>query len=378
MPTAPPSLLILGTDAVLAAAPSTAVQLTHACLAAGFDAVIPASWGDELIAARVLERLAQADHPVVQCSCPLVAHRLAEHADALESMLLCVVSPPVATAGYLRALYAPARPHITYAGGCQAGSSDTIDAWLSPDELLGTIADRGISVASQPREFDAVLAPDRRRFHSDPGGAPAGMALRALARPVDLVEVSPDDFVAELAQRLLDATPVLVDVSCTLGCPCSGAVPGGGAESARSARARVRELEPPRAPGPVIEHTIPVSLDADLPVLGAERPQRVPAPVAGREVAAEPVSVAVEAPRRRSPTGTRRSVLGAAPHARTDVGRKLPRAFVARRRSSPRGVRAQAAAGPRAPAGPPRHWPIIAAAGVGVGVALAWLLGLAR
>lgn len=354
------------------------MQLTHACLAAGFDAVIPASWGDELIAARVLERLEQTDHPVVQCSCPLVANRFAEHGDALDSMLLGVVSPPLATAGYLRALYAPARPHITYAGGCPAAGSDTIDAWLSPDELLGTIAERGISVASQPREFDAVLAPDRRRFHSDPGGAPAAMALRALARPVELVEVSPDDFVAELAQRLLDMTPALVDVSCALGCACSGALPGRGAESARSARARVRELEPPRAPGPVIEHTIPVSLDADLPVLAAVKPQRMPAPGTAVEAAAESVSVTVEAPRRRSPTGTRRSVFGAAPQARTDVGRKLPRAFVARRRSSPRGVRAQQAAAPKHTAAPNRHWPIIAVAGVGVGVALAWLLGLAR
>ena len=42
-----PSVLILGTDAVLAAGPATPVQLVHACRAAGYDAVIPASWGDE-------------------------------------------------------------------------------------------------------------------------------------------------------------------------------------------------------------------------------------------------------------------------------------------------------------------------------------------
>jgi hypothetical protein len=43
-----PSLVILGTDAVLAAAPATPVQLAHACLAAGYGAAVPASWGDEL------------------------------------------------------------------------------------------------------------------------------------------------------------------------------------------------------------------------------------------------------------------------------------------------------------------------------------------
>ena len=47
-------IVILGTDAVLAALPATAVQLAHACIEAGFINVIPASWGDELIAAALL------------------------------------------------------------------------------------------------------------------------------------------------------------------------------------------------------------------------------------------------------------------------------------------------------------------------------------
>src|SRR5690348_16284732 len=47
-------VVILGTDALLAAAPATPVQLAHACLRGGFANVIPASWGDELIASAVL------------------------------------------------------------------------------------------------------------------------------------------------------------------------------------------------------------------------------------------------------------------------------------------------------------------------------------
>src|SRR6185436_19392880 len=51
-PTVP--IVILGTDALLAALPATPVQLAHACLRAGFANVVPASWGDELIASAVL------------------------------------------------------------------------------------------------------------------------------------------------------------------------------------------------------------------------------------------------------------------------------------------------------------------------------------
>lgn len=375
MPTVP-SLLVLGTDAVLAAAPSNAVQLTHACLAAGFDAVIPASWGDELIAARVIERLERTDTPVVQCSCPLVANRLAAHGDAIAPMVLCLVSPPVATASYLRALYAPARPRITYVGACPSAGGDVIDVWLPLDDLLGMLAAKGISVASQPREFDAMLAPDRRRFHSDPGGAPAPVALRVLPAPVECVEVAADGFVTELAQRLLESRHLLIDVSGALGCACSGALSG--AESVRSARSRVREHEPPRAPGPVLDESVHVVLDAELPAVVAALPERSPELRDGvaLEPQAEPVPVATETLRRRSPTGTRKSILGGMPQTRSDIGRQLPRAYVARRRSSPKGVQAQRAS-PVGSHRPGRWWPYIAAAGVAIGVVLAWLMGLA-
>src|SRR3954466_366900 len=70
-------IVVLGTDALLAASPSTPVQLAHACLRAGFANVVPASWGDELIAAAVLRRLPEfGNGPAIHCSCPVVAHRL--------------------------------------------------------------------------------------------------------------------------------------------------------------------------------------------------------------------------------------------------------------------------------------------------------------
>jgi hypothetical protein len=362
---------------MLAAAPSTAVQLTHACLAAGFDAVIPASWGDELIAARVLQRLERADGPMVQCSCPLVANRLAGHGDAIAPMVLCFVSPPVATANYLRALYAPARPRITYAGGCPCAGGDGIDEWLSPDDLLGTLAERGLVVASQPREFDAMLAPDRRRFYSDPGGIPAVPALRSLPIPVEYVELPPDDLVTGLAQELLADRRTLLDLSGALGCACAGAVKAG--PDGRHGRAVIREQEPPRAPSQVLDHAVRVAIDAELPAraIATQERQATPEFPEPYEPVAEVVPVAVEAPRRRSPTGTRRSVLGVTPQTKTEVGRQLPRAYVARRRSSPKGVRAQLPASEPARRAP-RRWPYIAIAGVGVGLALAWLMGLVR
>src|SRR6201985_3982073 len=82
-------IIILGTDALLAALPASPVQLAHACLRAGFANVIPASWGDELIAAAVLRRLPQfGNGPVIQCSCPIVAHRLLTAGGDLRPVLL--------------------------------------------------------------------------------------------------------------------------------------------------------------------------------------------------------------------------------------------------------------------------------------------------
>lgn len=383
------SVLILGTDAVLAGAPATPVQLAHACLSAGYRMVVPSSWGDELVAARSLERIAQSESPLVQTSCPHVTRRLAPNADAIAPMLMCLVPPPVAAAAYLRALYAPARAHITFAGQCPAGSHSSIDAWLSPDELLASLLERGITLAEQPTEFDSVLTPDRRRFYSEPGGGPAQQAIATLDVPVQLVESESDDLAIEIAQHLLSESRMLLLPAARLGCTCRGVVPG---VTPRAARARILELEPPRAAGPVVDHTIPLVLDAAIEVEpGAKAPLPQPplsSPMRARrtpestEPVPDEVSVAVEAtPRRRSPPTTPRPVLGAVPLARKDAGggagRHLPRAYIARRRSSPRGVRKLGAMADKSTATARPAWQWIALAGVGAGLALAWLLGLA-
>jgi hypothetical protein len=390
------SLLILGNDVVLAAAPATAVQLAHACLAAGYQAVIPASWGDELLAARVLDRLRETTRPVVQCSCPFVARRLAAKETPIAPMLLSMVSPPIATAEYVRALYAPTRPRITFAGGCAAVVHDAIDVWWTADELLNHLVDQGIAVATQATEFDAILPPDRRRFYSEPGGVPSERALRQLPNPVEFHELGVDDVVVELAQRFLANRRELLDVAPALGCRCSGT---SAERSPEGARARLRELEPPRSFTPVVDHSVAIDLDGPppVPMAAAEDPSlsdsaaTPPLPLpphstpeqTPRSTPSELVTdsdlVAVEALPRRSPTGLTRPVLGTMPHARTDAGRQLPRAYVARRRSSPRSVPRQTASRPveSAKEGTERRrlgWIAIAAGGLAVGLGIAWVI----
>ena len=163
-----PSLLILGTDAVLAAGPATPVQLAHACLAAGYRSVVPASWGDEIVARRALDAIEYTNGSLVLSCCPFVTRRLARHADDIGSLVLSCVSPPVATAAYLRALYAPASVRITYVGACPAGGHASIDAWLTPAELFVDLASKGI--ARQPAKGV--------RFRSAAGPAPVFLRAR--------------------------------------------------------------------------------------------------------------------------------------------------------------------------------------------------------
>ena len=75
-PVMPMKIAIFGTDSLLAAHPVNWVQLTHACRKAGFDFLVPVSWGEELIAAHVGRQMADSATTSVMSSCPLVAERL--------------------------------------------------------------------------------------------------------------------------------------------------------------------------------------------------------------------------------------------------------------------------------------------------------------
>lgn len=343
-------IAILGTDAVLAAAPATPVQLAHACMRAGFTSVIPASWGDELIAAAVLRRLPQfGSGPAVQCSCPIVAHRLLTAGGDLRPVLLPLVSPPVAVARYVRTLARPARARITYVGACPGAVDESIDIRMSPDALIAMLAERDIVVADQPSVFDSVLPPDRRRFRSQPGGVPTTEALWTEFGSRTLVELDGDDFVTDLAQHLLTGKNVLIDAGPRLGCVCSGAVSG-----KSNARAHVVATEPPRATSPVVEERTAIDLDLPIPVASRTPIEVVVVPVAPSRPATPPQGEAAVVnrlnlqrpastngdarPARLSNSLIPRPVLSAFPLARDPEGKALPRAYVARRRSSPKGV----------------------------------------
>lgn len=364
-----PSIVVLGADALLAALPATPIQLAHACALAGYQHVVPASWGDELIALASLRALREHAHlPAIQCSCPYVAHRLLAVGTDLRPFLVSLVAPPVVLARYLRAAYAPRKLRITYVGRCPGAGDEAIDARLTPDELLAIFRDRHIAVEDQPQEFDSVLPPDRRRYRSQPGGLPTPEMLWSLestggvARSV--VELYGDELPVELAQHLLAGQPVLIDVAPKLGCVCSGA--NANANPAE-ARALVTALEPPRASSPVIDDTI--ATEATLPLPASPRsaidvvspPAPAASPLAGQSVAPNeqaradteevppgarstgfdlPIGVQSSGTRRHSPTrGIARPLTGVLPTARDVDGRQLPRTYVARRRFPIRGAR---------------------------------------
>src|SRR5688500_16138723 len=153
-----PAVVILGNDAVLAAAPATPVQLAHACLEHGFTVAVPASWGDELVATEAIRRLAARDRgPAVMCVCPYVRSRLLGPGRDLEPFLVALVAPPVAAARYLRSIYGERGVHITYIGGCPSAEDSAIDARLTPDAFLAEIAERGIALLEQPLVFDSIV-----------------------------------------------------------------------------------------------------------------------------------------------------------------------------------------------------------------------------
>jgi hypothetical protein len=254
-----PSVAIVGTDAVLAAAPATPVQLAHACLRRGFSVAVPASWGDELVAAETVRQLATRPRgPAVMCVCPFARARLLGSGPDLAPFLVSLVSPPVAAARYLRAAYGGHRVHITYIGACPGAEDPSIDERLTPDAFIADLAEHGIALSEQPLVFDSIVPPDRRRWCSLPGGVPNTDALSGEPDGRVLVEMGSDDVTTDLAQHILAREHLLFDLAPGLGCACSGAI---GIVSADRARAAVAAVEPPRALSAVIDPATAVSLE---------------------------------------------------------------------------------------------------------------------
>jgi hypothetical protein len=350
-------IVVLGTDALLAALPATPVQLAHACLRAGYTSVVPSSWGDELIASGALRRLAHfGSGPAIHCSCPIVAHRLLTVGGDLRHALVPLVSPPVAIARYVRALSQPTPTRITYVGNCPGAVDETIDIRMSPDALLSMLAERQIHLEDQPRVFESVIPPDRRRHRSQPGGLPSADSLWSEVGSRTLVEIDGEDLVGELAQHLLSGKNILIDVSAKLGCSCAGAVSGA---SPKDARATVVALEPPRSTTPVVEEHAPIDLDLPIPA-SPRTPVDVVAvsPLSSmsgpRAVPATPPSNPPLLGHRISPvrglsplTEPKQTRVSSPLVSRASEAKSIPRAYVARRRSSPKGIPAVKPVEPR-------------------------------
>jgi hypothetical protein len=271
----------MGADGFLAARPATPVQVAHACRAAGYAAAVPATWGDELIAEACARKLATRTLPsAIFCSCQRVRDRLLGPGPDLVPFLVSYLAPPVATARYLRRLYGDAPLDITYVGGCPSGGDASINRQIRPEDFFAGLAARGIVPAREPLVFNSILAPDRRRCHSLPGGLPIDSILQASAPRADApgrdavpippaviprsaVEIREIEYAAELAQYLIMSAPVLLDLAPRLGCVCSGAIAGVPVSQARTA---VIALEPPRSPTPIVEEDIAIDVELESPV----------------------------------------------------------------------------------------------------------------
>jgi hypothetical protein len=323
-------LAILGPDVVLAAAPASQAQLIAACARIGFDAVVPALWGDELIAEATLRHLGpRGRESVVLCACP-AAHAAAAGDGRLSRHVLSLVAPAVAAARYLRMLYAPSRVRITYLGQCSGVSDRDVDDVRAVSWVLESLAGAGIDPAAMPDDY----APGHRRYHSIAGGAPHPDRLRESV-PHELITLGGDDAAELAAAHIARGAVALIDLAPAGECGCSG----GAGRGDSTARSRLAALEPPRASGDVLSPTIRPDL-----TLGASRaaarplPERAPSARGEREVQVPTVGFGAAGPaerpvqRRRARTsGIMRAIGGLAPATRTGEGRTLPRAYLGHR-----------------------------------------------
>lgn len=286
-------IAIVGSDMLLAALPARPVQLSHALLASGFSLVVPASWGDELLAEHAVRQVLSVDaRPRIYCACPRIRHRLLAAGDELAPHLLALIPPPVAAARYLRNAWPTETLRIVYIGTCEGADDPSIDERVTPTEMLARLDARGIIPARLPTTFRDVVPPDRRRYWSLPGGCPSPEVLAEHAGDRQLRPIGRDGYTQELVEGLLSGQPLLLDLGETFGCACAGRVEVHGVAATRE---EVVALEPPRAPLPVLDADIVVDVDY-RPRLVLSRAMNVRHPALPDLIAPEPSDAAPAAP----------------------------------------------------------------------------------
>lgn len=320
---APPySIAILGNDALLAASPAHPVQLMHAALVAGFDAVVPASLGEELVAGETL-RLAQlrGRRPVVQCACPLAQAQLCKREANLDDVTLPVAPAPVALARALRAQRSEVT-HITYIGACPSGQDEAIDLQVLPEAFLRGLPMRGIVLMAQPTVFSDRLPPDRRRFLSVPGGAPKPELVEALLRRKVVTLPARMNPLLAVADALFDGGATMIDPSGAYRCVCTGA---NDSRTAVEGRAALEAVEPVRAASPIFE--APAWLDLrPSDIIREQDPAQLagkPAPVAFHDAARIDVHPALLPDEQADAAALLRATPPALPHHLMDLRASL-------------------------------------------------------
>lgn len=332
---APPlSIAILGNDAFLAASPALPVQLMHAALAAGFDAVVPASLGDELVAGELL-RLAQlrGRRPVVQCACPYALSQLCKREANLADVTIAVAPAAVALARALR-LEQPEPQHISYIGACPGAQDPAIDLQIMPEAFMRGLDQKGIVARTQPEVFTDRLPPDRRRFLSLPGGAPRPQLVESLLRRNVVTLGGRMNPLLAVADALFDGGVTMIDPAGAYHCACAGS---DGERSVAEGRTAIERLEPARAGAQIFEappwldlrpsmpssETIDDSATPETPVAFGDA-ARIDAITPGGErstTTAQPVQT--DAARRMYALGVR-TARKRAPHAQSGTDRAAP------------------------------------------------------
>lgn len=232
----------MGNDLLLAARPASPLQLERAVRRAGYDFVVPASWGEEAIAARVGAVARERRAPVVPAHCPFVAECLRQ-VRGMEDRCLEGVSPPVAAARLIRLLLQERVVSLTYVGGCPGAALGGYDRLFAPEVFVAWLRDRGLAPERQPLYLDNVLPSYRSRFCSLPGGIPAPTWLQY--QGLELREAAP----VTVLVALQSGRPEVIDLEPACGCTCA------------RQRDLLSSLEPPPSSEPIVSPGLDLQLE---------------------------------------------------------------------------------------------------------------------
>ena len=252
--------------------PATPEQVINSCFAIGFASVYFENLGDELVAAEYWRLWTDGEGKSwIRSTSPIVVNYCRTKVPELLPFLAPVVTPPSATARYVRHLEDRDR-RIVYAGiGApgENGPEDAVDLALSLRELEELFESAGVDPAEQPHTLGR-MPPERRRHLSLPGGL-----------PLRLVSEQPQTSRRFRRERGLDVLPALaravIGEESALGfvdvLPFEGNLghPAYGLPEDLYWRKEVAELsDPPRSREPVVQQLEGLDLSASFaPAVGA-------------------------------------------------------------------------------------------------------------